>query len=69
MLNYQLAGKFHVGAIPPIETRSKVVGTHAGAKFVYLKFFSAKKYLRTVFVALWMSKRTKLDTLETAVAI
>ena len=35
---------FHVRA-------NKVVGTHAGAKIVGLKFFSAKKCLRTAFVA------------------
>ena len=50
--NYQLtrlAGKF----LTCLEkSRSKVVGTHAGAKIVYLKFLSAKKCLQTVFVAL-----------------
>ena len=48
---------------------NKVVGTHAGAKIVGLNFFSAKKCLRTAFVALRVSKRTKLDTTETAAAI
>ena len=46
--NYQLtrmAGKFRVRA-------NKVVGTHAGAKIVGLKFLSAEKCLRTAFVAL-----------------
>ena len=46
--NYQLsrmAEKFHMRA-------NKGVGTHAGAKIVCLKFFSAKKCLRTAFVAL-----------------
>ena len=36
---------FHVGA-------KKVVGSHTGAKIVGLKFFSAKKCLRTAFPAL-----------------
>ena len=31
---------------------NKVVGSHAGAKIVGLKFFSAKKCLQTAFVAL-----------------
>ena len=31
---------------------NKVVGTHAGVKIVGLKFLSAKKCLRTAFVAL-----------------
>ena len=53
---------FHVRA-------NKVVGSHAGAKIVGLKFLSAKKCLRTAFVVLWVSKRTKLDTIETAAAI
>ena len=46
--NYQLTRmveNFHMRA-------NKVVGTHAGAKIVGLKFFSAKKCLRTAFVAL-----------------
>ena len=46
--NYQLTGmaaKFHVRA-------KKVVVTHAGAKIVCLNFFSAKKCIRTAFVAL-----------------
>ena len=48
---------------------NKVFGTHAGAKNCCLKFLTAKKCLRTAFVALCMSKRTKLDTFETAAAI
>ena len=46
--NYQLkhmAEKFHMRA-------NKVVGTHAAAKIVCLKFFSVKKCRQTAFVAL-----------------
>ena len=46
--NYQLTRmveNFHVRA-------NKVVGSHAGAKIVGLKFLSAKKCFRTAFVAL-----------------